>query len=80
MPQVLQQAPAKGVAGLGLDLTRLRENALPTRSKALMRLLTYPARPAKPGFPTGDGPLRERSRFVEVCLALVNSLSERKRK
>ena len=77
MPQVLQLGPAKGVAWIGLDLTSLLGNALSTRSKALKRLLTYPARPAKPGFPTGDGPLRERSRFVEVCLALTNSLSQR---
>ena len=27
MPQVLQLGPAKGVAGLGLDLIKLRENA-----------------------------------------------------
>ena len=80
MPQVLQLGPAKGVAGLGLDLIKLRENALPTRSKALRRLLTYPARPAKPGFPRGNGPYSERRQRIEVWMTLVKSLFEMKRK
>ena len=41
---------------------------------ALRRLLTYPARPAKPGFPRGNGPYSERRQRIEVWMTLVKSL------
>ena len=42
-----------------------------TRSKALRRLPTYPARPAKQGLPRGDGPQSERRHRIKVWTTLT---------